>query len=95
MFLWCLTWFTYVGNVDVVLEKKKNQCGLNVFLDIQSGFCYFFFRASPLVCVLFLVPLKLAGKSYQTRRYPDHTWHVIVGQHRDRHVVLLLQETHV
>jgi hypothetical protein len=43
----------------------------------------------------FLALLKLAGKSYQTRRYPDHTWHVVVGQHRDRHVVLLLQETYV
>jgi hypothetical protein len=44
----------------------------------------------------FFAQLELAGKSYQTRRYPDHTWHVVVGQHRDRHVVLcLLQETHV
>lgn len=56
----------------------------------------FFFSLRPRLFVSsFLVPLKLAGKSYQTRRYPDHTWHVVVGQHRDRHVVLLLQETHV
>lgn len=95
MFLYGITWFRYVGR----RFTGSNSMWLNCFLDIRSGFCFYlfvFFLRSRSFVSSFFAQLKLAGKSYQTRRYPDHTWHVVVGQHRDRHVVLcLLQETHV
>lgn len=54
-----------------------------------------FFSCAPARSVSPFGPVDINGQELPNPSLPHHTWHVVVGQHRDRHVVLLLQETHV
>ena len=69
MFLWCLTWFTYVGNVDVVLEKKKS-----VWLKCLSGYpiwlLLFFFPCVPACLCPFFGPVEISGQELPNPSLP-------------------------